>query len=77
MAGLLETERLILREYIEADSSRALGDGPVSNRPLASPGDYRRSRRSAIVTATMSFKTPAAVTSAPAPGPVTTRGLIL
>src|SRR5438128_9059651 len=36
-----------------------------------------RSRRSWIVIAMMSLRTPAAVTSAPAPGPVTTSGLVL
>ena len=34
-------------------------------------------RRSCIVIATMSFSTPAAVTSAPAPGPVTRSGFVL
>ena len=42
-----------------------------------SKGGHGRGRRHAPASRRMSFSTPAAVTSAPAPGPVMTSGLVL
>src|SRR5262249_14641591 len=72
-AGLY-THRVAEAVHRQAEDVEARPD--VADRARREDRALHR-RRSCTVMATMSLSTPAAVTSAPAPGPVTTNGLVL